>query len=348
MTDPSSTTPPAPKPVTRIALVLDASGSMQALGAQALATFNDYLRAIREAPAQEAQDTSVSILTFANAVTSVAFNLPAARVREVPASQYRPGGQTALYDAVGRAIDDFRAMPDANAEHVSHLIMAITDGEENASFTYLAPRLARLIATVQATDRYSVAFLVPRGSTNRLAALRLPPGNIREWETTVAGMRETQGATAAAFDGYLTSRASGQRSTNAFFVNVANLNRGDVQAACRDIAANVSIYPVRSREDIREFCERVTGVPYVKGQAFYELTKGETIQHHKDVMIVEKGRTAVYSGIDARKLLGLPEHADVKVKPGDSGNWDVFVQSTSMNRKLEAGTRLIVLNRAAP
>jgi len=40
-------------------------------------------------------------------------------------------------------------------------------------------------------------------------------------------------------------------------------------------------------------------------------------------------------------LLGLPEVGSVAVNPGDHGNFNIFVQSTSVNRKLVAGTKAL-------
>ena len=51
---------------------------------------------------------------------------------------------------------------------------------------------------------------------------------------------------------------------------------------------------------------------------------------------------AVYGGAEAREILGLPG-TDIKVKPTDFSDWDIFVQSTSNNRKLVVGTNLLYL-----
>lgn len=41
-------------------------------------------------------------------------------------------------------------------------------------------------------------------------------------------------------------------------------------------------------------------------------------------------------------MLGLPDF-EVKVNPASYGQYDIFVQSTSVNRKLIKGTKLLVL-----
>jgi hypothetical protein len=55
-----------------------------------------------------------------------------------------------------------------------------------------------------------------------------------------------------------------------------------------------------------------------------------------------KGQKAVYMGEDARRMLGLPTSGVAKVRPGNHSSFDVFVQSTSLNRKLVRGTKLLV------
>lgn len=58
---------------------------------------------------------------------------------------------------------------------------------------------------------------------------------------------------------------------------------------------------------------------------------------------MEKGKTPVYSGEWVRETLGLPKFGEVKVEPGNHGNWDIYVQSASTNRKLVRGTKLVYL-----
>jgi hypothetical protein len=84
------------------------------------------------------------------------------------------------------------------------------------------------------------------------------------------------------------------------------------------------------------------GYTYRTGRAHYQLMKTETIQGNKELMVVEKSSGRAYSGPDARKIVGLPDMT-VRVKPDHNPDFDIFVQSTSTNRKLIAGTRLLLL-----
>lgn len=72
--------------------------------------------------------------------------------------------------------------------------------------------------------------------------------------------------------------------------------------------------------------------------------KPEKVQGSKKVLLVEKGKPEVWAGSQARQMIGLPIAADAKVEPGNHANYDIFVQSTSVNRKLPRGTKIIVLD----
>jgi hypothetical protein len=49
----------------------------------------------------------------------------------------------------------------------------------------------------------------------------------------------------------------------------------------------------------------------------------------------------VYGGDQARDLLGLPRGQSIKLVPGRSGDYEVYVQSTSINRRLIPGTQVL-------
>ena len=104
-----------------------------------------------------------------------------------------------------------------------------------------------------------------------------------------------------------------------------------------------SSHQIPMRQDgaqIRDFCESKIG-SYQTGAAYYELTKPEDIQFHKAVVVENIHSGKRYSGPAARNLLGLPPTGTIRVRPGDHGSFKIFVQSTSVNRKLVGGTTLL-------
>ena len=80
----------------------------------------------------------------------------------------------------------------------------------------------------------------------------------------------------------------------------------------------------------------------LKGAAFYQLVKTEDkIQDYKLIAIRDKDTGQIFCGPEARALIGLPEYGDARVRPDTAGKWQVFVQSTSVNRKVTGNTQVM-------
>jgi len=331
-----------PKTINRMALVVDSSGSMSSVVDEVVATFNDSVATIKEESKKYSQETTVTLVDFNDRVTETYFNADPATLKKLTRDQYRPGGSTALLDAVGHTIEKFKAMKDSDDDNVSYMITVVTDGQENASRRFDPGTLRALLKKMQATDRWSFSFLVPPGDKEALVRDYLvPAGNVREWEATTEGAREASRATQVGLRGYFNARSSGLKSVQTFYTDMSNVGVRQVRKL-DDVSDKVKVWKVPAETDIKSFVETKSKAPYTRGAAYYALTKDELVQADKQVLIMEKGKTAVYGGDDARHLLGLP-HEDVKVKPGNHSKYDIYVQSNSTNRKLVRGTNLLYM-----
>lgn len=229
------------------------------------------------------------------------------------------------------------------ADDVSFLVMAVTDGGENSSRRYSAEKIAEKIKQLQATDRWTFVFRVPRGYSHYLTSLGIPVGNILEWDQTEKGVEVATRATEQAFTTYYAARGRGETMTKSFYsTDLSNVSKQTIKAKLVDISSEVQFFDVKSEEQIRPFIEdRIRGT-MIKGGAFYQLTKKEDeVQDYKQIAIRDKKTGKVYSGVEARNILGLPHNGTVKVAPGNHAGYDIFIQSTSVNRKLIAGTQVM-------
>lgn len=77
------------------------------------------------------------------------------------------------------------------------------------------------------------------------------------------------------------------------------------------------------------------------GRGFYEFTKTEDIQENKEVIIRDKLTGDMFTGSDARNMIGVPLGTRGRVKPDKSTKYKIFVQSTSNNRKLKGNTEFL-------
>lgn len=125
-------------------LILDESGSMQSIYQPALTGVNETLQTIREAQKEhDDQKHFVSLIAFDSGhYNQIYCNTPAEKATDITQEQYRPGGCTPLYDAMGRSINELR--PNVVKGDVV-LITVITDGYENASREYNGKAIKALV-----------------------------------------------------------------------------------------------------------------------------------------------------------------------------------------------------------
>lgn len=329
----------------RVAIVLDRSGSMQVVRASAIRAFNDVLAELRRSARSTGQETTLTLVSFASSVVTDRSGEPIDLTPDLSMDSYRPIGNTALYDAVGHAIERLSAMPGSDDLDTSMLVIVVTDGEENYSMKHSVFTLSELLRKVNATDRWTVAWQVPRGYKQKLVKLLdLPEGNVTEWEISDRGAMQSAAQNVASINSFYVSRSVGMRSSKDFYTtDLSNLTKGQVTRTLDNIAPQVRVLTVEKEQELRPFVEGKTKQSLLRGAAFYQLTKPEKeVQDYKKLLLVEKGNPSkVYAGDDARSLLGLPTKGTVKVVPGNHAGWDVFVQSTSTNRKLVRGTKVV-------
>lgn len=337
-----------------IGISRDHSGSMHSIVEAAARDYNDNIAAIKEGATEHNIDTIVSVV-------KCGAGRPARVVREVvnsnvhmlkpiaPGHYVADGNSTPLFDSVGDLIEQLKAVPDAADPAVSFVVMVITDGGENSSVKWTGPAVGQAIKELQATDRWTFAFRVPRGYKQELTRYGIPAGNILEWDQTDRGAHAATVATRSAVKGFYAARSAGVTSTDKFYADLSAVTLKEVESVLDDISAEVEVYRVDRNNDgvqIRSFVE-AQGFVYTKGCAFYQLNKTEAVQEYKQIAIRDKRTGAVYSGSNARSMLGLPSHGEIKLVPGQHGNYDIFIQSTSVNRKLTNGTNLMVWTNAA-
>lgn len=338
-----------------IGISRDHSGSMQGIALAAGRDYNDNIAAIKEAATEHSIDTIVSVVKCGAGrpakVIRETVNSNVQMLKPIPDGGYvADGNSTPLFDSVGDLIEQLQSVPDADDPEVSFVVMVITDGQENSSQRWTGPSIGRKIKELQGTDRWTFTFRVPRGDKRALASYGIPEGNILEWDQTDTGVKTASVQTRSAVKSFYAARSTGVKSTSKFYADLSEVTVKDIKAQLVDISKEVKILKVLPAEEgvqIREFVEQRTKKGMLKGSAFYQLSKTETVQDYKQLAVRDKVKGSVYSGINARDMLGLPHSGEVKLAPGTHGQWDIFVQSTSINRKLVANTNVLVWANAA-
>ena len=332
---------------TYIGFSRDHSGSMRHIAHAAQRDYNEQLGTIQAAARDNNQDTIVSVVTIGVGSEPIVgretVNSNVQVLKPITAYKADAAG-TPMIESVFELINIMSSVPDVNDSDVSFLVMCTTDGEENCA-RGRGRELAAKIRELQATDRWTFVFRVPKNGTRQLASLGITSVNVFEWDQNERGVQVSTQANQEAFTEYFKGRSTGMKSTTKFYANLADVDIIDLQKQLVDISNDVKFYDVASSDDqalIRPFVEAKLGTPMARGGAFYQLVKTEPkVQANKRIAIRDKSTGTVFAGDAARQMLALPTIGTVRLAPDELGNFSVFIQSTSVNRKLDAGTQLM-------
>lgn len=129
-------------------IILDESGSMSSIYRPALTGVNETLQTIRSAQEEhQNQQHFVTLVAFDSGhYNQIYAHVPAADATDITNEQYRPGGCTPLYDAMGRGLTELR--PNVAKEDIA-LVTVITDGYENASREFNGKAIKALVESLK-------------------------------------------------------------------------------------------------------------------------------------------------------------------------------------------------------
>lgn len=332
--------------INHVALVLDASYSMNKNrnGEKLVKVADEQIRHLALRSEELSQETRVSVYYFGDStIECLIFDMDVMRLPSIGDLYKVLYENTALIDATMKSQEDLETTSQLYGDH-AFLTFVLTDGEENRSRKYHIADLRNKLQ--QSPENWSFGFLVPDNKgvayMERLGVLR---DSIAIWDTESAkGVAEAGSKIKSATDSFMTNRAKGLRGTRSVFsTGVDAVNKSTVSQSLIPLSSSAyRLLSVGAVDRIDNFVRRYTGSHYVPGMAYYQLTKTETIQARKDIVVVDKKTNKAYSGPEARHLIGLPDGQPIRVRPDHNPLYDIYVQSTSINRKLLAGTKVLV------
>jgi uncharacterized protein YegL len=210
--------PAARNGTVHVAFVLDKSGSMQAVEEAVVEGYNDYLLELRE----QGGETFFSLTTFDTQFEHVCVGEPLATVARLDSRSYRPGGLTALYDAIGHTVlrTDQRLQAEGRGEEKA-LVVVMTDGFENSSTDYDAHTIAELVRRYDERPNWTFVYLGAGHETihatqDAARAMSFKADNAMLWKADPDSARKSMKALAHATG---VRRESGALKSERFFAD---------------------------------------------------------------------------------------------------------------------------------
>ncbi|MFF7558224.1 vWA domain-containing protein [Streptomyces olivaceus] len=338
--------------INHVALVLDASSSMSRLSGKVVEVADEQIAYLARRSQELDQETRVTVYVFADQVECVIYDKDVLRMPSLK-QMYRVGGMTALLAATLKSQRELAQTAQLYGDH-SFLTFVLTDGQENASHRCtdapardpraLVDAVASMIETQE--DNWTLAVLVPDQMGRREAMqYGFPKDNVAIWDaTSTQGLQEAGQVIQEATEKFMIGRSKGIRGSRAVFSTGADaVNKNTIKAAgLKPVdSTKYQLVPVTRDAAIRDWVVE-SGHTYRTGGAYYQLSKSEKVQPKKQISVLEKKTDRIYTGPEARALLGLPD-VEVRIKPDHNDEFTIFVQSTSVNRKLVPNTRLLLM-----
>ncbi len=178
---------------TRIAIVLDRSGSMESCKESTVSGFNEFIRTQQELPGE----AMVKLVQFDDRYETV-FDMNLKLCPELTQNTFVPRGSTALLDAQGRTIvelgRELAALPE-NERPSKVIVVTLTDGQENASKEFSLDRIGELIK--EQRDKYNWDFVFLGANQDAIqtaAAMNIPLPSAMSYSTSKAGIAATMAA----------------------------------------------------------------------------------------------------------------------------------------------------------
>jgi len=132
-------------------VILDMSGSMQAIKQEAISGYNNTLLTIQAAQQKYAdtQNHFVTLVIFNSSAIKMECDCVACtKAKELTDKSYRPDSYTPLYDTMGFTLSKFRKTIDRATDY-KVLVTIITDGDENDSKKYTGRDIYQMVSELK-------------------------------------------------------------------------------------------------------------------------------------------------------------------------------------------------------
>lgn len=369
--------------INHITLLLDASGSMGHLQQKVVKVTDELVTFLATKSKEDNEETRISVYSFADEVECHiwdmdVFRLPSVKGlytikgmtamadavhRALDDTEMVPekyGAHDFTYYLLTDGFDNASRTRDGKRPAFGRTPVEVLQEEMQKRFTALPDN--RIMLGLAPDDR----------SARQLYDFGYAKGNVALWDaTTEAGLEQAVEKIKESYTSYVAKRAAtGVRGTRTAFTIGGQVDAAAVKQNLIPLAHTAyELVPVTKTDKawlkrkrptkkfpegeeigyvvrIDDFLNKVHP-PFYVGKGYYQLFSAgartrEKVQGNKQVAVMDKRTSQIYVGPEARQIVGLPDH-DVTVAPDANPDYEIFVKSTSDNRHLPVGTKLLIM-----
>jgi uncharacterized protein YegL len=170
---------------TQIICILDRSGSMSSIINDSIGGFNSFLKQQKELP----DESTITVALFDDQYDILYDNIDIKKAEELTSKIWIPRGMTALYDAIGKTINQVKTTHSklGDEKPAKILVCIVTDGEENASNEYSLDAIKKLIKDCEKDDWNFLYLAANQDAFSVGKSFGVSAGNTLTYTATAAG-----------------------------------------------------------------------------------------------------------------------------------------------------------------
>jgi uncharacterized protein YegL len=171
---------------TLLVCILDRSGSMNCIIDDAIGGFNRYLKDQKK----EDEDATMTVALFDDRYELLYNNVDLHKVKKMTRDDWSPRGLTALYDAIGKTINDVESelKKVKKSQRPDKIMVAIvTDGGENASKEFNHDDIKKLIKKKERDDWQFTFLAADQDAFSVGSSMGMSGGNTFSYTNTTTG-----------------------------------------------------------------------------------------------------------------------------------------------------------------
>ncbi len=204
------------KKIIKQKFILDESGSMASQQNVVISGFNEQIETMKMEQKEKDVEYLVTLVKFSYEPKFVYKDVPVNDVKPLTIETYKPGGATALLEAIGNTIDT------AQIGESDTVVTIFTDGQENASRTWKKNAIKILIDIRQRENKWGFVFF---GANFDAFADAASIGIANAVNYTMNNMSEAIKSMSVCRSAYTDSALSGVYNVSSL---TANINKDDL------------------------------------------------------------------------------------------------------------------------
>ncbi len=173
---------------TNVIFVIDESGSMQGTASDVRGGFNAYVEKIKG----DGNKYSLTAIKFGTTVRPLFANLPLDKVPTLTTENYMPSDSTALYDAIGHALDEAKKQWGTDKKPYGSekfILIIMTDGFENASKTCSKETITARLKRREDAGNWTLVYMgADQDAWGIASTLGFAQGNVLSYASADAGV----------------------------------------------------------------------------------------------------------------------------------------------------------------